>query len=378
MAALTEEQLLVRDQVQNWVREKAPVSSFRRLRDSHLEKCFLPETWQGMVEMGWPGILIPEEYGGTDLGCLTFGLILEETGRQLVASPLFASAFVGASVLLTAGSREQKQAFLPGIAEGSRILTLAVDEGPRHVPAAISMQAKTHVEGFVLQGKKTLVAEGLAATDIVLAARTSGRAGETKGISLFLLPADAKGVKLSRLHTLDSRGYANLALHEVHLKKDALLGKMDEGFPLLAEILDRAAAGTAAEMLGTAAAAFDMTLEYLKTREQFGRVIGSFQALGHRAADLFMEMELARSCVEAALQAFDAKAKDTAEAASLAKARAGDFLFRASNELIQIHGGIGMTDEFDAGLYLKRARAQEAAFGNRAFHKDRYARLLGY
>jgi alkylation response protein AidB-like acyl-CoA dehydrogenase len=157
-----------------------------------------------------------------------------------------------------------------------------------------------------------------------------------------------------------------------------VLGQADGGYALLENVLDRARAGLTAEMLGTAAQAFDMTLEYLKTRVQFGRVIGSFQALGHRAADLFSEMELARSCVEAALQAIDANADNVAEACSLSKAKTGDFLHHMSNQLIQIHGGIGMTDEFDAGFYLKRARALEAAFGNQAYHRDRYATLLGF
>ena len=378
MAALTEEQSLIREQAGNWVREQAPVSSFRSLRDSNLQASFLPEVWSGMVQLGWAGVLIPEEYGGSGLGYLAFGLILEETGRQLVASPLFASALAGASALLIAGSQAQKQAILPGIVSGSRILTLAIDEGPRHAPQMIATEAGADAAGYRLSGSKTLVQEGMSATDFVLAARTSGKPGETLGITLFLVPADAAGLKKTPLNTLDSRGYTRLELDGVRLAGDAVLGQVDQGFALLDALLDRVRAGLAAEMLGTAAQAFDMTLDYLKTREQFGRVIGSFQVLGHRAADLFMEMELARSCVEAALQAIDADDDGVAQACSLAKVRAGDFLFKASNELIQIHGGIGMTDEFDAGLYLKRARAQETLFGNRAFHKDRYASLLGY
>jgi len=354
------------------------VRKFREMRDGKVEQGFLPETWASMVEMGWTGIIVPEQYGGSELGYLTFGIVLEEIGRHLVASPLFASALAGASAILLGGSGDQMQQYLPGIVEGNQILTLACEEGPRHAPAQVSLEAERRAGGFALGGAKTYVQEGMSATSFIVSARTSGNPGDTQGITLFLVPADAEGISRTRLSTVDSRGYANLALDNVSVGDDAVLGRVDEGYELLEAILDRARAGTAAEMLGTGAQAFDMTLEYLKTRVQFGRVIGSFQALGHRAADLFSEMELARSCMEAALQAIDAGADDIAEACSLSKAKTGDFIHHMSNQLIQIHGGIGMTDEFDAGFYLKRARALEAAFGNQAYHRDRYARLLGF
>lgn len=376
MAALTEEQSMIRDQARSWVTEQSPVSKFREMRDSDVPDSFLPETWSAMAEMGWTGILVPEQYGGSDLGFLTFGLVLEETGRQLTASPLFASALVGASALNLGGSEAQKQAMLPKIVDGSAILTLAVDEGPHHAPARTALRAEKSGAGFKLTGDKTFVAEGMSATAFVVAARTSGE-GES-GITLFIVPADSKGLSRDRVRTVDSRGYANLHLDGVEVNEDAVLGQVDGGFELLDGILDRARAGLGAEMLGTAAQAFDMTLDYLKTRVQFGQVIGSFQALGHRAAGLFSQMELARSCTEGALQAIDEGADNVPKMASLSKARVGDFLYEMSNQLIQIHGGIGMTDEFDAGFYLKRARTLETAYGNRSFHKDRYARLMGF
>ena len=218
----------------------------------------------------------------------------------------------------------------------------------------------------------------MAATSIVVAARTSGSPGEKEGISLFLVPSDSTGISRERLSTVDSRGYANVHFNDVEVGDKNVLGSIDQGFDLLEAILDRARAGLSAEMMGTAAQAFDMTLEYLKTREQFGRVIGSFHALGHRAAGLFSAMELSRSCAEAALQAIDADAENVAELCSLSKCKVGDFLHEMSNQLIQIHGGIGMTDEFDAGFYLKRARVLESVFGNQSFHRDRYATLLGF
>lgn len=380
MAALTEEQSMIRDQAKSWATDQAPVGAFRKLRDSNVEARYEPQTWQSMVEMGWTGILVPEAYGGSDLGFLTFGVVLEELGRQLTASPLLASGLVGTSAILLGGSDAQQQALLPSLVDGSQILTLAVDDGPRHGPANVALAAQQQGDKFELSGDKTFVLEGMAATTLIVAARTSGAVGDTRGISLFLVPADSKGVTRSAMHTADSRGYAQVSFDGVAVSTDAVLGEVDAGFGLLEQILDRGRAGLGAEMLGTSAQAFDMTLDYLKTREQFGRVIGSFQALGHRAAELFSSLELARSVAEGALQTLDAggDSASVAQMSSLSKCRVGECLHRMSNQLIQIHGGIGMTDEFDAGLYLKRARALEATYGNRSFHRDRYATTLGF
>ena len=378
MAVLTEEQTLIKDQATAWAKDKAPVSSFRALRDSKSEQAFLPETWSAMVDMGWSGILVPEQYGGSDLGYLTCGLILEQLGRQLTASPLFSSSLVGASALMLAGNTAQQEALLPSIVNGSALVTLALDESSRHQPEQTACRAEETGDGFCISGKKTFVAEGMSATHYLLAARTSGNPGDAQGISLFIVPAQADGIERTALPTIDSRDYAKLSFTDVRVEGTAVLGSLDDGMPVLEKILDRARIGIAAEMLGTASQAFDMTLDYLKTREQFGKVIGSFQALGHRAAALFSLQEQSRSCVEAALQAVDAEAANVSELASLAKCQVGKFLFEMSNELIQIHGGIGMTDEFDAGLYLKRARVLEASFGNRAYHRHRYANLMGF
>lgn len=378
MAALTEEQTMIKDQAKSWVMEQAPVQKFRELRDEGDSSGFTAQTWSAMIDMGWTGIIVPEQYGGSNLGYLTFGVVLEEIGRQLTASPLLSSALVGASAILLGGSDAQKQSWLPGIVDGSAILTLAVDESPRHAPETVALKARKTTDGIELTGTKTFVPEGAMVTALIVAARTSGSPGETRGITLFVVPADAPGITRTSLKTVDSRGYADVEFNRVMVDGDAVLGEVDQGYAVLDAILDRARAGLAAEMLGTAAQAFDMTLDYLKTRNQFGQVIGSFQALGHRAAGLFTEMELARSCVEGALSAIDNGADDIAQLCSLSKAKAGDFLHHVSNELIQIHGGIGMTDEFDAGFYLKRARVVEAIFGNQAFHRNRYAKLLDF
>ncbi len=378
MAALTEEQTMIKDQASSWVTKQAPVAVFREMRDSGTEAGFAAETWAEMADMGWAGIIIPEEYGGTDLGFLTFGVVLEQMGQNLTASPLFASALVGASAILLGGSDDQQKALLPGIADGSSIVTLALEEGPRHAPEKTALKAESTANGFTLNGSKTFVLEGMSATSFIVAGRTSGNAGDTNGISLFVVPADAAGLSRTKLNTVDSRGYANVVFDGVEVSTGDVLGKVDEGFVILEATLDRARAGLGAEMLGTASQAFEMTLEYLKTRVQFGQVIGSFQALGHRAAGFYSQKELARSCVEAALQAIDADAANIDEMCSLSKCKVGDFLHDMSNELIQIHGGIGMTDEFDAGFYLKRARVLEAAYGNQAYHRIRYAELMGF
>ena len=378
MAVLSEEQTMIRDGAKSWVQEKSPVTAFRKLRDSGNPDGFDRAAWKEMAEMGWAGILIPEEFGGTGLGYLTLGLVLEETGRTLTASPLVSTALTATTALLLGGNDAQKKKYLPQIAEGKLIATVAVDEGPHHAPEKIALKAEKSGSGYKLNGKKNFVLDGGVADLIIVAARTSGKPGDKIGITLFLVDGKANGLSREKLKTVDSRGVANLTFANVEVGADAILGSADQGDGLLEAILDRARAGLAAEMLGHAMQSFDVTLDYLKTRVQFGQVIGTFQALQHRAAKMFTDLELARSCVEGALQAIDRDANDVAQLASLAKAKVGDLVHLVSNEMVQMHGGIGMTDAHDAGLYLKRARAQEATFGGSSFHRDRYATLLGY
>jgi alkylation response protein AidB-like acyl-CoA dehydrogenase len=378
MAVLTEEQTLLRDAARTWTREKSPVSAFRKMRDAGAPLGYDAAAFAEMAEMGWTGVIIPEEYGGSDFGYLGLGLILEETGRTLTASPILSSALAAASAIILGGDKAQKEAWLTKIASGELVATLAVDEGAHHRPENIALTATKAGEGYRLSGVKTFVLEGMAAGLFVVSARTGGKSGETKGISLLLVPADAKGLSRKALKLADSRGAAVITFDKVVVGADALLGKEGKGWELLEKTLDRARAGLAAEMLGAAVQAFETTLDYLKVRVQFGQVIGAFQALQHRAAKMFTDLELARSCVEAALTAIDNDAADVAELVSLAKAKVGDTLHLVSNEMVQMHGGIGMTDAHDAGLYLKRARAAEATFGGQSYHRDRYARLQGY
>lgn len=377
MAVLTEEQVILKDQAQAWVNGEASVTQFRAMRDAGHANGYASETWQAVCDLGWAGILIPEEYGGSGMDFRTFGVVLEETGRGLTASPLLASGLVGSSAILLGGSEDQKRLHLPQIASGAAIVTLAVDESSQHNPLSIALTAKASADGYELTGTKYFVMEGAAADTLVVAARTSGADNDAAGVTLFVVAATADGISRKPLSTVDSRGYADIAFDKVSVGADAVLGTVDEGRDLLEAVLDRGRAGLAAEMLGTGAEAFDRTLEYLKTRVQFDQVIGSFQSLGHRQATHFMNLEFARSCVEGALTAIDQDGEDVAELCSLAKCQVGEFLHGMTNDMIQMHGGIGMTDEFDAGFFLKRARAAEALFGNRAFHKRRYISFSG-
>lgn len=375
MAVLTEEQSMLRDSARTWTQEKSPVTAFRKVRDAGLPLAYDPAAFAEMAEMGWTGVIIPEEYGGSDFGYLSLGLVLEETGRTLTASPLLSSALAAASAIILGGSAAQKEAWLPKIAAGEAVGTLAIDEGPHHNPSKVAVKAAKAGAGYTVSGAKTFVLEGMAANVFVVSARTSGGDNDKAGISLFLVDAGAKGVSRKALKLADSRGAANVSFDGAPAE---LLGEEGKGYELLEKVLDRARAGLSAEMLGAALQAFETTLDYLKVRVQFGQVIGSFQALQHRAAKMFTDLELARSCVEAALTAIDNNSPDVPELVSLAKAKMGDTLHLVSNEMVQMHGGIGMTDAHDAGLYLKRARAAEATYGSQAFHRDRYARIQGY
>jgi alkylation response protein AidB-like acyl-CoA dehydrogenase len=362
MAVLNEEQSMLKDAAKSWVQEKSPVTAFRKMRDSGVELGYDAAAWNEMAEMGWAGVIIPEEYGGSNFGYLSLGLILEELGRTLTASPLLASGLAAASALMLGGTESQKSEWLPKIAAGEAVGTLAVDEGPHHKPETV----EATVSGGKLSGKKTFVLEGMAADVFIVSAKEGGEIG------LYLVRADGPGVTRQRLALADSRGAANVTFD------GAPAEKLEGGQALLEKVLDRARAGLSAEMLGAATQAFETTLDYLKTRVQFGQVIGSFQALQHRAAKMFTDLELARSAVEAALAAIDNDTPDVPELVSLAKAKMGDTFHLVSNEMVQMHGGIGMTDAHDAGFYLKRARAAEAAFGNQAYHRDRYAKIQGY
>ncbi|MBP8671444.1 MAG: acyl-CoA dehydrogenase family protein [Sphingobium sp.] len=378
MTILTEEQTMLQDAARAWVAERAQPAALRAVRTEYAETGYDPQLYVEMVEMGWTGVVVPEEYDGFAFGYTSFGLLVEELGRTLTASPLISSALSAVTALVIGGSDKQKATLLPALVAGETVMTLAIDEGSHHAPAQIALTAQPNGTGWSLTGTKRMVCEGMAADTLIVAARTAGHPGDRHGITLFLCPVDASGITRTALRQIDSRGAALISFDGTALDAAAVLGTVNEGYALLEQILDRSRAVLAAEMLGSAVQAFETTVDYLKTRVQFGKPIGAFQALQHRATDMLAEIELTRSAVYAALQAIDEDANDIATLVSMAKALAGKTLRHIAQEMVQMHGGIGMTDEHDAGLYLKRAHAADVTFGNIAFHRERFASLAGF
>ncbi len=375
---LTDDQKMIRDSADGFFKTEAPVAQHRKLRDSHDATGFDRATWAKMAEMGFAGVLVPEAHGGAGFGHVAAGLIMEAIGRNLSAAPMLSTAILGTTALVAGGTPEQQAKYLPLIAEGQRLFALAADEASRHNPAQVATTATPSGNGFKLNGVKGFVLDGHVADTLIVAARTSGDAGDSDGITLFLVDAKAPGLIAERRSMVDSRNAARITLADVQVDGADVLGPVGGGFALLETVLDAGRACLAAEMLGVSSESFTRTVDYLKQREQFGQKIGSFQALQHRAAHLFCEVELARSATLRALVALDAHDERAPLFASLAKAKSGEVAKLATNEGVQMHGGIGMTDDFDIGFYMKRARAAQETFGDIAFHGDRLARLLGY
>ena len=376
---LNEEQRLLKSTAEDFFRDKAPVGALRKLRDQKNADGFSRELWREMADMGWPGTHLPERYGGLECGFTELGVVMQASGRTLVASPLFATVVLGASAVLLGGSETQKSTLLPRIARGELLLSLALEEGPHHNPSNIATAATaSEGGGYLISGRKVHVPDGHVADQIVVVARTAGRRGEEHGLSLFLVDRNSPGVRVERRIMVDSRNMAEVHLDAVEVSADELLGDLHQGHGLLTGILDRGNVALAAEMLGSLQAAFERTMDYLTQREQFGARIGSFQALQHRAAKMFCEIELSKSVVLNALQAVDSNADNLSLAASLAKAQVAETFRLVGDEAIQMFGGIGMTDEEDIGFYLKRARVAQQMLGDEHYHVQRYARLRGY
>lgn len=380
MAVLSEEHAMLKDVARGWVEAHAPVSAYRALRDKGPAAAPDSALWREMADMGWTAIAVPEEHGGLGFGYVGLGLVLEQLGRTLVSSPLLGSALAVPSALVLGGNEDQQSRYLPRLASGALVSALAFEEGPRHEPHAVALKATPDGTGWVLNGRKRDVLGGADAGLFVVTARTAGDIRNEQGITLFLVEGEAAGLSRKTMPQLDRRGTVELRFDRVQVGAEAVLGSVGAGGALLDEVLDRARAGLAMEMLGTASRAFETTIDYLKTRVQFGKPLGSFQALQHRAADMVAEIELTRSAAEAALAAIDAgaPAAEVAALASLAKLMAGETLRRVANEMVQMHGGIGMTDEHDAGLYLKRSRAAAVALGDSAYHRERFGVLAGF
>jgi len=377
---LSEEQELLQQTAREFVAGRSSFKRLRALREGDPDGFSRP-LWQEMGRLGWLGIILPVEHGGLGLGYLDLMVVMEELGRGLMPEPVLSSVLLGANAILLGGSPAQQAAHLPGVATGERLLALAYQEtGGRHRPQHVETRARAAGDGWVISGEKHHVLDGHVADHLVVSARTGGGTDDADGITLFLIPRDTAGVSVRRLARVDGRNAANVTLKDVRVGRDAVVGEVGQGGRLLARVLDRATIALSAEMLGSMLAAFDMTVDYLKTRVQFGVLIGTFQALKHRAARMFVETELARSAVMHAHRVLDEGRDDTevARAAAIAKARCSDAFNLIGDEAVQMHGGIGMTDEHDIGFFLKRARAAAVTFGDAAYHRDRMAQLDGY
>ena len=375
---LSEEQSMLRDSARGLISDKTPVSHLRGLRDAKDATGFSRELWKSFAEMGFSGLLVPEDFGGSGLGCVEAGVVMEEIGRTLMPSPFLSTAVLAASALSRGGSAAQKAEYLPKISAGSLIAALAVDEGSKHRPLQTELKAVRAGNGFKLSGSKALVVDGHVADLLIVAARTAGAAGKRDGVTLFLVDPRAKGIATERTIMVDAHNAARIDFDQVEVNADHVLGEVDQGFALLEGVLNIGRGAVASEMVGLSEEVFSRTVNYLKERKQFGKAIGEFQALQHRAAQLYIDIEITRAAVLKALQTLDGNFDHAANAVAVAKARAGTTATRAVQEGVQMHGGMGMTDQFDIGFFMKRARVCEELFGDANYHADQLARMRSY
>jgi alkylation response protein AidB-like acyl-CoA dehydrogenase len=376
MSLLTDDQTLIHDTARSFLADEGSIAKqLRRARDANCPDGFRHALWKQFAELGLTGICIPESAGGAGMGATEAGLVLEEIGRNLTPSPFLTTAV--AAVRALEGSAQADRWF-PGILAGDTVAALAVDEGRHHDPAAVALEAKRSGNGFALSGAKQFVVHGASADLILVAARTAGRPGDTQGITLFAVEKGAAGLDVENVALADSSKAARLRFDNVEVDADAVVGEVDQGWTPLARALNAGRAGAAAELVGVAAGASDMTFDYLRQRKQFGKLIGEFQALQHRAAHLYGEIEIARAAALKAAALLDAGDPRAELMVSVAKAKAGRTAAVAVQEGVQMHGGIGMTDEHDIGLYMKREAVLAELFGSPRFHAARVAELSGY
>ncbi len=359
---LNEDEQMLQESAAGFFTDNAPVSALRSLRDAKDETGYAKQLWADMAEMGFNGILVPEEHGGVDMGFMAAGLVAEQMGRNLTSSPFLSTAILAVTALKAHASKEQQAEYLPKIASGEMIFALASDEASKHDPEQVNLTATPSGNGFKLNGSKTMVVDGHAADQILVAAKTDD------GVTMFVVPAGAVGLETERTIMADSRNAARIDFKDVEVTGEQMLGGLNAGADVLGTVLNAGRAALAAEMLGASSQVSELTVQYLQERKQFGKIIGEFQALQHRASHLYCELELARSAVFAALTALDANDDNAGAIVSMAKAKLGSVAKLAALEAVQMHGGMGMTDELDIGLYLKRIRVAQELFGDSDFH----------
>lgn len=368
---LTEEQTMLQDAADGFLNEQAPIAHMRKLRNERDADGVSRDLWRAFGEMGFAGVIIPEALGGMGLGAVEAGVIAESLGRTLTPSPYLGSSILSAKVLIEGGSQAQQE-WLPRIAAGEAILALALDEGAKHAPSRIATRAERAGNGFKLNGAKAFVLDGHVADALIVAATAE------EWTTLFLVDPATAGVAVERTVMVDAHNSARITLNDVAVDADAVIGTVGGGEALLDCALNLGRACAAASLTGAGDQAFKTTMDYLRTRKQFGKLIGEFQALQHRAAHLFSELELARAATIGAQIAIDEGREDAPLAASIAKAKAGRVAELAVQEAVQMHGGVGMTDEFDVGLFMKRVRVLNELLGDAGFHAERVARAQGF
>jgi alkylation response protein AidB-like acyl-CoA dehydrogenase len=374
MSILTDDQKMLRETAAAFLAEEGAIAKqLRHWRDTGCTDGYGTALWRQFGELGLTGICVPEDHGGLGLGATEAALVLEEIGRNLTPSPFLTTAVVGARAIVGTAHGER---WFPGILSGEAVLALAVDEGARHAPEQTALEAKRQGNGFVLNGAKQFVVHGNSADMVLTVARTAGSPGETDGLTLFAVP---KGVaEVESVTLVDSSKAARLSYDNVALDADAVVGEVDGGWSILGGALNAGRAGAAAELVGVAAGSSAMTVDYLKQRRQFGKAIGEFQALQHRAAHLYAEIDSARAAAMKAAGALDSGDQRADLWVSVAKAKSADVASLAVREGVQMHGGIGMTDEHDIGLYMKREAVLGELFGDVYYHRERVAALSGY
>ncbi len=374
----TDDQAMLAETASQFMAEEGAISKqLRHWRDRECKDGFGHALWKQMAEMGFSGLLVDEADGGLGMGHVEAGIVLEEIGRNLTPSPFLTSSVLAATAL-AAGSADLKARWLPGLVAGDSVFAVAIDEGAKHRPERIATRAEKSGNGFRLSGRKDFVLHGASADMLVVAARTSGGDEDAEGITLFAVPKEASGMSHDAVRLVDSSMATHTTFEDVELDGDAVIGEVDGGREVLNKVLLAGRVGAAAEGVGVARGAMDMTVAYLRQRKQFGRLIGEFQALQHRAAHLYSEIEIARAAVIKAAQLLDAGSEQAELMASVAKAKVAKAAGLAVREGVQMHGGIGMTDEYDIGLYMKRDRALEEFLGDQYYHANRVAELSGY
>ena len=373
-----EELTILRDTIKNFLNNNAPVNQIRQIRDQNNQEGFCRNTWQAIADLGLLGVLIPEKYGGVDMGYHAAGLISEEMGRTLTASPYLSTAIIGASAINLFGSKNQKEKLLKNLVSGNSILSLAIDENLQHLPNIVKTHATRWKNGFKISGKKTFVADGSIADLFICSARTNATNNSKDGITLFLIPSNLDGISIQKNNSIDHRNFANILFDDVEVNSDSILSEVDSGYWALEQILNIGRSCIASEMLGISEECLDRTINYIKERKQFGVSIGSFQGLQHRISHLFSEIEITKSLINKTLKCLDNSTEEIELMTAATKAKAGEICQLASQEAIQMHGGVGMTDEYDIGFFLKRSRVADALLGNSKFHTDKFASLRGY